>query len=265
MARSSWISGDYLEAGFPSPLKAISRRRRISASSRERVAGLAAAGTLMSSAPPAPSNTPPSAHSHLHRHQRYSPQVQAQEDRRQVLDEAVARRAGPHLRRRCRILGEDGARTSPRSRRDFQSRRRPGPSTVNIRYRSLLHSLRIWSFDRRIARALAIAPSSAVHATHDLGLATAKLHRRRSGRRPPGLECTINGIGERAGNCSLEEVVMILKTAPNIPLPHPASRTEHLFSPAAACPSLITFGPRQQAISGANAFPHEAASHQTAT
>ena len=54
-----------------------------------------------------------------------------------------------------------------------------------------------------------------VHCHNDLGLAVANsLSAVINGARQ--VECTINGIGERAGNCSLEEIVMILKTRPNL-------------------------------------------------
>src|SRR5262249_39692248 len=77
------------------------------------------------------------------------------------------------------------------------------------------------------------------------------------------IECTINGIGERAGNCSLEEIVMILKTRPDMYPYHTGIHTEHLFSASELLSSLITFGPQpNKAIVGRNAFAHEAGIHQ---
>jgi 2-isopropylmalate synthase len=77
------------------------------------------------------------------------------------------------------------------------------------------------------------------------------------------IECTINGIGERAGNTSLEEVVMILKTRPDYYPFHTGIQTEHLFSASEMLSSIITFGPQpNKAIVGRNAFAHEAGIHQ---
>jgi 2-isopropylmalate synthase len=77
------------------------------------------------------------------------------------------------------------------------------------------------------------------------------------------VECTINGIGERAGTCSLEEVVMILKTRGDL-LPYTTGiNTEHLYSASQILTSIITFGPQpNKAIVGRNAFAHEAGIHQ---
>jgi 2-isopropylmalate synthase len=77
------------------------------------------------------------------------------------------------------------------------------------------------------------------------------------------VECTVNGIGERAGNCSLEEIVMILKTRADSYPYHTGVHTEHLFSASETLSSLITFGPQpNKAIVGRNAFAHEAGIHQ---
>jgi 2-isopropylmalate synthase len=77
------------------------------------------------------------------------------------------------------------------------------------------------------------------------------------------IECTINGIGERAGNCSLEEIVMILKTRADSYPYHTGIHTEHLYSASELLTSIITFGPQpNKAIVGRNAFAHEAGIHQ---
>jgi 2-isopropylmalate synthase len=77
------------------------------------------------------------------------------------------------------------------------------------------------------------------------------------------IECTINGIGERAGNCSLEEVVMIFKTRQDR-LPYQTGiQTEHLYSASEMLSSIISFGVQpNKAIVGRNAFAHEAGIHQ---
>jgi len=101
-----------------------------------------------------------------------------------------------------------------------------------------------------------------VHCHNDLGLAVANsLAAIRAGARQ--VECTINGIGERAGNCSLEEVVMGLRTRSDI-MPYTTQVvTEHIYA-ASRLLSTVTGITVQQnkAIVGANAFAHEAGIHQ---
>ena len=77
------------------------------------------------------------------------------------------------------------------------------------------------------------------------------------------VECTINGIGERAGNTSLEEVVMALKTRKNIFGLDTAVVTEQIY-PTSRLLSQITGIPIpiNKPIVGANAFAHEAGIHQ---
>ena len=77
------------------------------------------------------------------------------------------------------------------------------------------------------------------------------------------IECTINGIGERAGNCSLEEIVMAMNTG-NDRLPfHTGIMTEQLYPASQTAVELISFGPQpNKAIVGENAFAHEAGIHQ---
>jgi 2-isopropylmalate synthase len=110
----------------------------------------------------------------------------------------------------------------------------------------------------RIVKALSDCAIVSAHCHDDLGLAVANsLAAVEAGARQ--IECTINGIGERAGNCSLEEIVMILKTRPDSYAYH----TEHLYSASQLLSSIITFGPQpNKAIVGRNAFAHEAGIHQ---
>jgi 2-isopropylmalate synthase len=101
-----------------------------------------------------------------------------------------------------------------------------------------------------------------VHCHNDLGMAVANsLAAVRAGARQ--IECTVNGIGERAGNCSLEEIVMILKTRSDSYPYRTGIHTEHLYSASELLTSIITFGPQpNKAIVGRNAFAHEAGIHQ---
>lgn len=101
-----------------------------------------------------------------------------------------------------------------------------------------------------------------VHCHDDLGMAVANsLAAVRAGARQ--IECTINGIGERAGNCSLEEVVMALKTRAEFFGLHTDIETTRLY-PTSRLVSSITgmHTPRNKAIVGENAFAHEAGIHQ---
>jgi len=101
-----------------------------------------------------------------------------------------------------------------------------------------------------------------VHCHNDLGLATANtLAALNSGARQA--EVTINGIGERAGNTSLEEVVMSLHTRPNY-MPFSSNIKTELIHPTSRLVSMITgiIVQPNKAIVGANAFAHEAGIHQ---
>ncbi len=101
-----------------------------------------------------------------------------------------------------------------------------------------------------------------VHCHNDLGLATANtLAAISAGARQA--EVTINGIGERAGNTSLEEVVMALHTRPNFLAFTSNIQTEFIY-PTSRLVSMITGIPVQpnKAVVGANAFAHEAGIHQ---
>ena len=113
-----------------------------------------------------------------------------------------------------------------------------------------------------VVKALGDSAIVSVHCHDDLGLAVANsLAAVQAGARQ--VECTINGIGERAGNASLEEVVMCFKTRQD-KLPFTTGiQTEHLYSASQLLTSIITFGPQpNKAIVGDNAFAHEAGIHQ---
>jgi 2-isopropylmalate synthase len=101
-----------------------------------------------------------------------------------------------------------------------------------------------------------------VHCHDDLGMAVANsLAAVRAGARQ--IECTVNGIGERAGNCSLEEVVMAIKTRENQFKVHTGIHTTKLY-PTSRLVSQITGMPipRNKAVVGENAFAHESGIHQ---
>jgi 2-isopropylmalate synthase len=101
-----------------------------------------------------------------------------------------------------------------------------------------------------------------VHCHDDLGMAVANsLTAVVAGARQ--IECTINGIGERAGNCSLEEVVMALATRAAFFNLKTNVTTSRLY-PTSRLVSSITGMPipRNKAVIGENAFAHEAGIHQ---
>src|SRR5450432_3542921 len=185
--------------------------------------------------------------------------------RQQVLDDAVA---AVELARSyvddVEFSAEDGARTDPEYLEQIsRAVVAAGARTVNIpdtvgystpdEYSEIIG---------RVVQALGDTAIVSVHCHDDLGLAVANsLAAVKAGARQ--IECTVNGIGERAGNCSLEEVVMVMKTR-NDHYPYKTGiHTEHLFSTSQTLSSIISFGPQpNKAIVGRNAFAHEAGIHQ---
>jgi len=114
----------------------------------------------------------------------------------------------------------------------------------------------------RMVRALGDSAIVSVHCHDDLGLAVANsIAAVQAGARQ--IECTVNGIGERAGNAALEEIVVAFKTR-NDRLPFETKIvTEHIYSASQMLAETITFGPQpNKAIVGENAFAHEAGIHQ---
>ena len=185
--------------------------------------------------------------------------------RQQVLDDAVA---AVELARSyvddVEFSAEDGARTDPEYLEKIsRAVVAAGARTVNIpdtvgystpdEYGELIGS---------IVQALGDSAIVSVHCHDDLGLAVANsLAAVQAGARQ--IECTINGIGERAGNCSLEEIVMIMKTRHDRYPYDTGIHSEHLFPASQMLSSMISFGPQpNKAIVGSNAFAHEAGIHQ---
>ncbi len=185
--------------------------------------------------------------------------------RQQVLDDAVA--AVRLAREHCEDVefsAEDATRTDPdyleqvsRAVVEAGARTVNLPDTVGFsipeEYGVLIG---------RIAKALGDAAIVSVHCHDDLGLAVANsLAAVQHGARQ--IECTINGIGERAGNAALEEVVMAMNTRRDRLPFETRIVTEQLYPASQMLTSLITFGPQpNKAIVGENAFAHEAGIHQ---
>lgn len=140
-----------------------------------------------------------------------------------------------------------------------------GASTVNIpdtvgysipiEFGSMIKALfdRVKNIDKAVI---------SVHCHNDLGLSTANsLAAVLNGAGQ--IECTINGIGERAGNCSLEEVVMSLRTRRDIFDADTKINTEEIMRSSKLVTKItgISVQPNK-AIVGANAFAHESGIHQ---
>ncbi|HTJ87520.1 MAG TPA: 2-isopropylmalate synthase [Terriglobales bacterium] len=125
--------------------------------------------------------------------------------------------------------------------------------TVPAEFGALIRSIR-----QRVPENVIIS----THCHNDLGLAVANsLAAVEAGARQ--VECTINGIGERAGNASLEEIVMALRVRADKYAFETAIASEHLY-PTSQMLEEITGIPVQpnKAIIGRNAFAHEAGIHQ---
>lgn len=124
-----------------------------------------------------------------------------------------------------------------------------------------------FAWGERMRQLIARVPNAdkviwSTHCHNDLGLAVANsLSAVLNGARQ--VECTINGLGERAGNASLEEVVMAIKTRRDIFNLETSIDTTQIV-PASKLVSSITGYPVQpnKAIVGANAFAHESGIHQ---
>ena len=183
----------------------------------------------------------------------------------QVLDAAVA---AVRLARRyaddVEFSAEDATRTEPDFLCDVaRAVVDAGASTVNVpdtvgyavpeEYGALVG---------RVVHAVAGRAVVSVHCHDDLGLATANsLAGVRAGARQ--VECTINGIGERAGNAALEEIVMSLRVREDQFGLETAIRTPELFRSSRMLVECITFEPQpNKAVVGRNAFAHEAGIHQ---
>src|SRR5439155_1592801 len=101
-----------------------------------------------------------------------------------------------------------------------------------------------------------------VHCHNDLGLAVANsLTAIEAGARQ--VECTINGIGERAGNASLEEAVMALRVRQDLLHYETGIKSEELYRSSQMLSNIIGIAVQpNKAIVGKNAFAHEAGIHQ---
>ena len=185
----------------------------------------------------------------------------------QVLEEAVfAVKAARRFVSFVEFSAEDATRSDPEFLcKVFEAVLDAGATCINIpdtvgytvpgEYGRLLDTIRdkVPDIDRAMI---------SVHCHNDLGLAVANtLTAFEHGATQ--VECTVNGIGERAGNCSMEEVVMALRTRKDYFAYRTQINTEQIY-PTSRMVTGIT-GIRVQpnkAVVGANAFAHEAGIHQ---
>jgi 2-isopropylmalate synthase len=185
----------------------------------------------------------------------------------QVLEQAVAavKRARTYTDD-VEFSAEDAGRSDPDFLcRVFEAVIEAGARTLNVpdtvgytmphQFSALIHDLRtrIPNSDRAIF---------SVHCHNDLGLAVANsLAAVLAGARQ--VECTINGLGERAGNAALEEIVMAVRTRKDVFAVETRIDTTQIL-PASRLVSGITGFPVQpnKAVVGANAFAHESGIHQ---
>ena len=196
-------------------------------------------------------------------HRKYQLQLDAEEVHQRVIDSVSrARRYTDDVE----WSGMDASRTEP----DFlyrciESAIKAGATTINIpdtvgyaypeEFADLIREIRnnVPNIDKAII---------SVHCHNDLGLAVANsLRAVQAGARQ--IECTINGIGERAGNCSLEEVVMAMRVRADR-LPYSNRIVTQEIMKASRLISAITGFQVQpnKAIVGMNAFAHESGIHQ---
>jgi 2-isopropylmalate synthase len=196
-------------------------------------------------------------------HRKYQLQLDAEQVHERVIESVTrARRYTDDVE----WSGMDASRTEP----DFlfrciESAIKAGATTINIpdtvgyaypdEFGDLIREIRnnVPNIDKAVI---------SVHCHNDLGLAVANsLRAVEAGARQ--IECTINGIGERAGNCALEEVVMTLRTRSDR-LPFDSGIVSQDIMKASRLVSAITGFNVQpnKAIVGANAFAHESGIHQ---
>ena len=212
----------------------------------------------------------PAAHSRIHTfistsplHMKFKLQMEPEKVLQAVIDSVT------HARKLCDDVewsAEDGSRTE----HDFLCRCveaaiKAGARTINIpdtvgyttpqEYADLFKMLvnRVPNIDQAIL---------STHCHNDLGLAVANsLAGIISGARQ--IECTINGLGERAGNAALEEIVMALKVRQDLMPFTTGIKTEAITRASHMVSSVTGFVVQpNKAIVGANAFAHESGIHQ---
>jgi 2-isopropylmalate synthase len=258
---------DIIEAGFPiasagevDSVKAVAeevRGVRVAALARCKEADINAAGKALSGA------AKPVIHTFLATsaiHLKYKLKITAAECLKQAADGVrLARTFAPEVE----FSAEDASRTDYAFLLEvLQACFEAGARTLNVPDTvgySLPHE-----YAEMVGKLVRDIPGAviSVHCHNDLGLAVANsLAAVQAGARQ--VECTINGIGERAGNASLEEIVMALKVRGETLGASTGVRTELLAPTSAALANVTGVWPQpNKAVVGRNAFAHEAGIHQ---
>jgi 2-isopropylmalate synthase len=258
---------DVIEAGFPiasageaEAVRAVAAEVRgveVAALARARTADIEAAGrALAEAARPVIHTFLATSSIHLEHKLKLSPEAAL---RQAVEGVRLARSLAP----RVEFSAEDASRTDYGYLREvLQAVFEAGASVLNVPD-TVGYSLPD-EYAALVRRLVADIPGAviSVHCHDDLGLAVANsIAAVQAGARQ--LECTINGIGERAGNASLEELVMALKVRREVLGADTGVRSE-LLAPTSALLSNITgvWPQPNKAVVGRNAFAHEAGIHQ---
>jgi 2-isopropylmalate synthase len=261
------LGADVIEAGFPiasagevDAVKAVAeeiRGAKIAALARAKDADINAAGKALAGA------ARPVIHTFLATsaiHLKYKLKITADEALRQAVNGVrLARSLAPEVE----FSAEDASRTDYGYLLEvLQAVHEAGASVLNVPD-TVGYSLP-QEYADMVAKLVRDIPGAviSVHCHNDLGLAVANsLAAVQAGARQ--VECTINGIGERAGNTALEEIAMALKVR-GASLDVETGIKAELLAPTSAMLSGITgvWPQPNKAIVGRNAFAHEAGIHQ---
>lgn len=187
--------------------------------------------------------------------------------KQQVIDAAVAGvRRARELCGDVEFSAEDAMRTEPEYLAEIMAAViEAGAQTLNVPdtvgYTTPAEMAERIAYLKRHVRGIERAILS-VHCHNDLGMAVANsLAAVGAGARQ--VECTLTGIGERAGNAALEEVVMALRTRAELFKVETGIVTQRLYPTARLLTNLLGMSlPRNKAVVGENAFAHEAGIHQ---
>ena len=196
-------------------------------------------------------------------HMKWKLQMEPEQVHQAVIDSVShARNLCPDVEWSC----EDGSRSEPDFLcRTVESAIKAGAGTINVpdtvgyavpeEFAALIRMLfeRVPNIDKAVV---------SVHCHNDLGLAVANsLAAVGAGARQ--VECTVNGLGERAGNASMEEIVMALKTRHDAIPCTTGVKTEYITRASRLVSAITGFVVQpNKAIVGANAFAHESGIHQ---
>ncbi len=264
------LQADVIEAGFPIASEGDFRTVRKISEHIKRSTVAALCRTRKKDIERAAEAVGPAAKPRIHTfiatsdiHMKYK----LKKNREEVLESAVG--AVEHARKYCdevEFSAEDASRSDPEFLYDiFTAVIEAGAKIINVP--DTVGYAMPWEYGELIRKIRENVPNIdqailSVHCHNDLGVAVANsLFAIQNGAQQ--IECTINGIGERAGNASLEEIVMAIATRKNIIGKETNIVTDQIV-PTSKLLTEITGNQVQpnKAIVGENAFAHEAGIHQ---